>query len=69
MSINIPTAYKTYIQLPYGELGEVVEWCRKNCIDEWKFHEHHNTMDSWSPEYTFYFENERDLVAFTLWKK
>lgn len=69
MSINIPTAYKADIQLAYGELGKVVEWCRNNCVSEWKFHEHHNTEDSWKPEYTFYFENERDFVAFTLWKK
>lgn len=69
MSISIPTAFRTDIQLPYGHLGEVVEWCRNNCVSEWKFHEHHNTVDTFDPEYTFYFENERDYVAFLIWKK
>lgn len=69
MSISIPTAFKTDIQLPYGKLGEVIDWCRKNCVGEWKFHEHYNTVNIKNPEYTFYFENERDLITFTLWKK
>jgi hypothetical protein len=62
MSINIPTAYKTNIHLEYGELKATIEWCERNCIDEWRF-------DGSGPSYDFYFESERDYVAFTMWKQ
>jgi|LakMenE18May11ns_1017448.scaffolds.fasta_scaffold9051103_2 hypothetical protein len=69
MSISIPTAFKSKIGLPYGKLQSILEWCKRNCTHEWKFEEDGNTMDTWEPKYTFYFESERDYVAFTLWKK
>lgn len=76
MSINIPTAYKSSLDLPYGTLGQVIEWCKSNCVGDWKFSENvtveSNTQYDFVThhyEYTFYFENERDFFAFTLWKK
>lgn len=63
MSINIPTAYKTDIIVPYGSLNPILEWCRENCTDEWKFD------DAKLPVYEFYFESERDYIAFVMWKK
>jgi hypothetical protein len=65
MSINIPTAYKTNIVLPYGGLKATIEWCERNCTDEWRF----DASDGTGPAYDFYFESERDYVAFTMWKK
>ena len=63
MSINIPTAYKTNIQLEYGKLKAIIDWCADNCTDEWKFDETDGSS------YDFYFESERDYVAFIMWKK
>lgn len=74
MSISITTAYSTTIDLPYGELKRVMEWCKSNCVADWKFSpggdarhiaETHNRNE----EYKFYFESERDYVAFLVWKK
>jgi hypothetical protein len=68
MSINIPTAYITNIRIPFGELQNHIRWCQDNCEGDWKFGEHPDTMDSWT-HYNFYFELERDYVAYTLWMK
>lgn len=67
MSITIPTAFKVYINVPYGELQHVVEWCDRNCAYDWRYMEDPNgeMYNSW----VFFFENERDYVAFTMWKK
>jgi hypothetical protein len=67
MSINIPTAYKERIALAYGELQHLVEWCDRNCTDDWRYMEDPNgdMYNSW----VFFFESERDYVAFIMWKK
>lgn len=67
MSISLPTAYKVQVKLPYGELQPIVEWCDRNCVDEWRYMEDPNgdMYNSW----VFFFENERDYCAFLLWKK
>lgn len=68
MSISIPTAYQANIGLPYGSLKNIIRWCRDNCIDEWGFQEV-DDLAAYSPGYIFYFENERDYVAFLVWNK
>jgi len=68
MSIDIPTAYTTKIYLPYGQLAKTIEWCKTNCKGEWKFGENPDTINSWT-YYNFYFELEKDYVAFLLWHK
>lgn len=67
MSINIPTAFKSRISIPYGLLNETVSWCDRNCIGDWRYMEDPNgeMYDSW----VFFFEDERDYVAFLMWKK
>lgn len=62
MSISIPVAYKVDITFPFGKLDSMIEWCDNNCSSEWKF------GDS-DDGYTFYFESERDYIAFVLWMK
>jgi len=58
---------KVKIDLSYGELKPVIEWCERNCIGDWHYMEDPNgaMYSSW----IFLFDNDRDLVAFTLWKK
>ena len=68
MSINTTTAYKTDIALQYGKLQPVIDWCEKNCISEWGYIDQSYPPDV-SPDYTFYFESERDYVAFVMWEK
>lgn len=72
MSISITTAFKTTISIPWGELKNVISWCQNNCESDWRFHENsYNTTNDfkYSLTYEFFFEDERDYVAFLIWKK
>ena len=71
MSINITTAYKINIRIPFGKLREVVQWCEDNLIGDWKFSEDDNPEFPHADYnyYIFMFESERDYVAFNIWKK
>jgi hypothetical protein len=69
MSINIPTAYKTKIDIPFGQLKDIVKWCEDNLVGDWKFTEDHNYPYHPYNNYIFLFELERDYVAFNIWKK
>lgn len=63
MSINIPTAHKANVSVPFGELSNIVQWCENNCTGEWRFTE--DIDDQWN-SFRFFFESERDYVAFLL---
>lgn len=66
MSIDIPTAHKANVAVQYGELQPIVDWCERNCSGEWRFMEDINNQ--WNG-YEFFFESEKDYVAFLMWKK
>ena len=53
--------------MPYGNLKKIVEWCDRNCNGDYRYMEDPNVdmYNSW----VFFFELERDYVAFTLWNK
>ena len=67
MSISLPTAYKIKLTMPWGNLKDIVEWCDRNCSGDYRYMEdpNGNMYNSW----VFFFENERDYVAFMLWKQ
>jgi len=58
---------KIKINLNFGELKPILNWCEDNCIGKWYYMEDPNA-DMYSG-WIFFFESERDYVAFTLWKK
>jgi hypothetical protein len=52
--------------MPWGELKDIVEWCDRNCAGDYRYMEDPNgEYNSW----IFFFELERDYVAFTLFNK
>ena len=65
MSQNIQN--KVSVRLQYGELTPMIDWCKRNCVGNWYFQE--DPSDIMYRSWTFLFENERDYVAFTMWKK
>lgn len=67
MSISIPIAFKTKINIPYGELQPIIDWCDRNCKNEYRYMEDPDG-DMYSG-WVFFFENERDYVAFLMWNK
>ena len=66
MSINIPTAHRANVTTQYGELSSIVDWCERNCSGDWRFMDDPNNQ--WGG-YDFFFESEKDYVAFLVWKK
>ena len=66
MSISLPTQYKVKVDLPYGKLQHIVEWCERNCTSDYRYMEdpNGNMYNGW----IFFFETERDYVAFKIWK-
>jgi len=60
--------YETAIELPYGHLKPIIEWCQSHCERNWKF-EVINDAGSESGSYQFRFESEKDFMTFLVWKK
>jgi hypothetical protein len=85
MSISTQTSHKVNINIPYGELQTIIDWCERNCEGEWLYSSditYSNVngyvfmFDSGSDitysnvnGYVFMFDSDRDYVAFLVWKK
>jgi len=55
-------------EIQFGELEPMVDWLKRNCEGEFGYQcvqPAGNTVGT----YQFYFENEKDLVAFRMWKQ
>ena len=63
----LPNTNRVEVKLRYGELKPLLRWCEDNCTCEWAYAQMEPPGQG-QGEYEFYFENERDLVAFTIWK-
>jgi hypothetical protein len=59
---------KVDIELYYGDLTPIINWCERNCTEEWGYNII-ETPGSGKGKYEFYFENDKDKVAFIMWKK
>jgi hypothetical protein len=55
------------MELPFGSLGPLMDWCKQNCSDTWFFSD--NSDFAGQGNYKFYFESEKDYVNFMLFKK
>lgn len=61
------TWHKVEIDLSYGELTPLLEWVNNNCTNNWNY----DIIESAGREagsYLFFFKEDKDAVAFTLWK-
>jgi hypothetical protein len=59
---------KVDVNLGYGELGAIVEWAKSNCTNNWNY-EIIEQAGNEAGSYRFYFRDDKDAFAFTLWKK
>lgn len=62
------TAYQTDVDIKYGQLSNMLDWCTDNCTDEWGY----TVIDSAGEQpgiYSFKFMSEKDYVTFLVWKK
>lgn len=62
------TTLKAEIIIDFGQLGPMISWLQRNCIGDWGY----NCLvpaGSSAGLYEFYFESDKDLVAFRMWKQ
>jgi hypothetical protein len=54
---------------PWGGLEPMLEWCKKECQGEWRWQMIDMSTDIRPGRYIYYFDEEKDYVAFLLkWK-
>ena len=70
MSIDIPTALKANIDVQFGQLRSIIDWCERNCESDYRYSDINNPESASSTgRWEFLFESEKDYVAFLMWKK
>lgn len=57
------------ISKPFGGLDAVIDWCRSEMVDTWRWQLIQTSTDHSPGRYIFYFDSDRDCCAFLLkWK-
>ena len=51
---------------PFGQLDSVLAWCRSELAGDWRWQLVEVSNDHQPGRYRFYFDSERDCVAFVL---
>lgn len=59
-------AFRHEIAKPFGALDSVIAWCRDQLTGDWRWQLIEVSTDQRPGRYTFYFDSERDYVAFML---
>lgn len=69
LSNSVIDWHTAIIDLRFGELGPLMDWCKRNCSQKWYVSETEATRYDQDGNYKFYFESERDYINFLVWKK
>lgn len=54
------------IHRPYGHLDAVLQWCKSELQEDWRWQMVEMSYGTQPGRYIFYFDGERDCVAFAL---
>jgi hypothetical protein len=63
-SLSFPHAKE--IAKPWGQLEPIIAWCKGELEHDWRWQMVDMASDHGPGRYIFYFDSERDLIAFTL---
>lgn len=58
--------YSREIYKPFGYIDRILEWCKAELQDEWRWQLVDVSSDQRPGRYIFYFDSERDCFAFTM---
>ena len=58
--------YAKEITKEFGVLEQVLDWCKEELTSEWRWQLVNVSSDRNPGRYIFYFDSERDCLAFTL---
>jgi hypothetical protein len=59
-------AYRHELIKPFGTLDAVLDWCKSQLSGDWRWQLIEISTDQRPGRYVFYFDSERDCVAFVL---
>lgn len=59
-------AHACRIRKPFGILEEVLAWCKQSLSEDWRWQLISPSSDIRPGEYIFYFDSERDYLAFIM---
>lgn len=59
-------AYQSETSWAYGYIDTVIDWCKSELEGDWRWQVLEYSTDIRPGKYKFYFDSERDCVAFTL---
>jgi hypothetical protein len=59
-------AYRHELTKPFGTLDTVLDWCKDQLTGDWRWQLIDVSTDQRPGRYVFYFDSERDCVAFVL---
>jgi hypothetical protein len=59
--------YAREIAKPFGQLDGILDWCKSELRDDWRWQLVDMSTDQRPGRYIFYFDSERDYFAFTLY--
>ena len=59
-------SYAKLINKPFGVIETVLDWCKEELVEDWRWQLVEVSSDRKPGEYIFYFDNERDYLAFIL---
>lgn len=62
----LQSTHKVKLNLTYGQLQPIIDWCERNCTGEWHYMEDPDGEMYFS--WVFLFNDDRDYVAFKVWK-
>ena len=54
------------IAKPFGVLELVLDWCKEELVEEWRWQLIEGSSVDRPGRYIFYFDSERDCLAFTM---
>lgn len=63
---NTTEIHKTKVELGYGRLRTVMEWCRENCAYDWHISDVSFDLRRNVSTYEFSFSGEQDAMMFEL---
>lgn len=61
--------YNTTINIPFGQLHNVIDWCQHQLEEDWQFNVIEEADHYMPGHYIFNFKSHKDLLKFSLWKK
>jgi hypothetical protein len=54
------------ISRPFGQIDRIIDWCKTELVDEWRWQVVTTSSDRTPGRYIFYFDSDRDAAAFSL---